>query len=84
MKDLLAITFRDVRKFFLTNIYKFAFIHHFQMMTLTLGTSEAGIPALRKLPYGVGSLYTAGTVCEHQAPEVGIPVARYVNARRQK
>ena len=51
---------------------------------LTLRTSEAGIPALRELPYGVGSRYTGGTVCQRQAPEVSIPAARYVNARRQK
>ena len=35
--------------------------------TLTLRTSEAGIPALRKLPCGVGSRYTGGTVCQRQA-----------------
>ena len=51
---------------------------------LTLWTSEAGILALRKLPYGVESRYTGGTVCQRQAPEDGIPAARYVNARRQK
>ena len=55
---------------------------------LTFRTSEAGIPTLRKLPYGVRSRYTdgtevptpgatsrytVGTVCQRQAPEVGIP-----------
>ena len=40
---------------------------------LTLRTSEVDIPALRKLPCGVRSQYTGGTVCQHQASEVGIP-----------
>ena len=46
---------------------------------LTLRTSEAGIPALRKLPCGVRSRYTGGTVCQRQASEVGIP-ALFSNA----
>ena len=45
----------------------------------TLRTSEAGIPALRKLPCGVGSRYTGGTVCQRQASEAGIP-ALFSNA----
>ena len=40
---------------------------------LTLRMSEAGIPALRKLPCGVGSRYTGGTICQRQASEAGIP-----------
>ena len=62
-------------------------------INLTLGTSEAGIPALRKLPCGVGrqytgfaqtspgvgSRYTGGTVCQRQASEAGIP-ALFFNA----
>ena len=40
---------------------------------LTLRTSEANIPALRKLPCGVGRRYTGGTVCQRQASEAGIP-----------
>ena len=51
---------------------------------LTLRTSEASIPTLRKLPYGVRSRYTGGTevsarsrytvgtVCQLPVPEVGI------------
>ena len=31
---------------------------------LTLRTPEAGIPTLRKLPYGARSRYTVGTVCQ--------------------
>ena len=58
-------------------------VKQFNTHILTLWTSEAVIPALRKLPHGVGSRYTGGTVCQRQAPEVDIPVARYVNARRQ-
>ena len=42
-------------------------------LILTLRTSDAGIPALRKLPCGVGSRYTGGTVCQRQASDVGIP-----------
>ena len=44
---------------------------------LTLWMSEAGISALRKLPYGVRSRYTSGTVCQRQAPEVSIPALFY-------
>ena len=36
--------------------------------------SDAGIPALRKLPFGVGSRYTGDTVCQRQASDAGIPV----------
>ena len=50
---------------------------------LTLRTLEAGIPALRKLPCGVGSRYTGGTVCQRQAPEFGIPTL-FSNAYRQR
>ena len=35
-------------------------------------SSHAGIPALRKLPCGVGSRYTGGTVCQRQASNDGI------------
>ena len=48
-------------------------------MFLTLRTSEAGISALRKLPCGVGSRYTGGTVCQRLASEAGIP-AMFSNA----
>ena len=48
-------------------------------MLLTLRMSEAGIPALRKLPCGVGSRYTGGTVCQRQASDAGIP-ALFSNA----
>ena len=34
---------------------------------LTLRTSQAGIPALRKLPCGVACRYTGGTICQCQA-----------------
>ena len=40
---------------------------------LTLKTSEAGIPALCKLPDGVGSRYTGRTVCQRHASDAGIP-----------
>ena len=46
---------------------------------LTLRTSEAGILTLRKLPYGVGSRYTGGTVWQCQASDAGIP-ALFSNA----
>ena len=46
---------------------------------LTLTTSEADIPALRKLPCGVGSRYTGETVCQRQVSEAGIP-ALFSNA----
>ena len=60
---------------------------------LTLRTSEAGIPALcklpvasetgilalRKLPCGIGSRYTGDTVCQRQASDAGIP-ALFSNA----
>ena len=35
--------------------------------------SEVGILTLRKLPCGVRSRYTGGTVCQRQASEVSIP-----------
>ena len=38
--------------------------------------SNAGIPALCKLPCGVGSRYTGGTVCQRLASKAGIPAAR--------
>ena len=41
--------------------------------------SHAGIPALRKLPCGVGSRYTGGTVCQRQALGASIP-ALFSNA----
>ena len=41
--------------------------------------SDAGILALRKLPCGVGSQYTGGTVCQRQALEAGI-LALFSNA----
>ena len=50
---------------------------------LTLRTSEAGIPTLRKLPYGVRSRYTCGTVCQSQAPEVDVPTL-FSNAYRHR
>ena len=49
------------------------------MVNLTLRTSEAGIPALRKLPCGVGSWYTGWTVCQRQASNADIP-ALFSNA----
>ena len=48
------------------------FTHSVTSCCLTLRMSEAGIPALRKLPCGVGSRYTSGTVCQRQASEAGI------------
>ena len=42
-------------------------------------TLHAGIPALRKLPCGVGSRHTGGTVCQRQASDAGIP-ALFSNA----
>ena len=64
---------------------------------LTLRTSEAGIPTLRKLPTasevgipvarkstpGTRSRYTGGTVCQRQAPEVGISTL-FSNAYRHR
>ena len=41
--------------------------------------SHAGIPALRKLPCGVGSRYTGETVCQRQVSDAGIP-ALFSNA----
>ena len=41
--------------------------------------SDAGIPALRKLPCCIRSRYTGGTVCQRQASQVGIP-ALFSNA----
>ena len=41
--------------------------------------SHAGIPALHKLPCGVGSRYTGGTVYQRQASDAGIP-ALFSNA----
>ena len=46
---------------------------------LTLRTSNAGIPALRKLPCCVGSRYTGGMVCQRQASDAGLP-ALFSNA----
>ena len=46
---------------------------HNSGLDLTLWTSEADIPALRKLSCGVRSRYTGGMVCQRQASEVGIP-----------
>ena len=46
---------------------------------LTLKTSDAGIPALRKLPCGVGRRYAGGTVCQRQASDADIP-ALFSNA----
>ena len=37
--------------------------------------SYAGIPALRKLPCGVGSRHTGSTVCQRQASDAGIPAS---------
>ena len=52
---------------------------HRYCTTLTLRTSDAGIPALRKLSCGVGSRYISGTVCQRQASDAGIP-ALFSNA----
>ena len=59
-----------------------AFLFISPSSSLTLWTPEAGIPTLRKLPYGATSaryviararsLYTDSTVYQRQAPEVGI------------
>ena len=49
---------------------------------LTLRTSEAGIPALCKLPCGVARRYRLCTNFP-VASEAGIPAARDVNARRR-
>ena len=46
---------------------------HNTQIVLTLRTSKAGIPGLRKLPCGVRSRYAGSTVCQRQASEVGIP-----------
>ena len=61
-------------------VYKLVFESLATDTSLTLRTSEAGIPALRKLPCGVGSRYTGGTVCQCLASEAGIP-ALFSNAR---
>ena len=50
---------------------------------LTLRTSKADIPTLRKLPYGIRSRYTGSTVCQRQVPEVGIPTL-FSNAYRHR
>ena len=62
-------------------------ICNYILQHLTLRTSEAGIPALhklpcsvargipalRKLPCGVGSQYTGGMACHSQSSHAGIP-----------
>ena len=49
----------------------------------TLRTSEAGIPALRKLPCGIARRQYRLCANFPVASEAGIPAARYVNARRR-
>ena len=36
-------------------------------------TPEAGIPTLRKIPYGARSRYSGGTVYQRHRPEASIP-----------
>ena len=55
------------------------FVKIFEFLLLTLRTSESGISTLRKLPCGVESRYTGGTVCQRQASEAAIP-ALFSNA----
>ena len=58
--------------------------HFFFTFLFSLRYDLCAWPALRKLPYGVGSRYTGGTICQCQVPEIGIPAAQYVKTRRWK
>ena len=46
------------------NIFTLYLHSKFNILNITLKTPDAGIPTLRKLPYGARSRYTVGTVCQ--------------------
>ena len=61
---------------FYSKLYTSSSLHlciKFPELQLTLRTSQAGFPALRKLSCGVSHRYTGGTVCQCQVSHADIP-----------